>query len=157
MAVGTTAPTPQGGAAHQMDLNVRFYELDPYGHVNHSVYVQYFESGRIEALRDANVGLDRLQQELDVNLVVVQISVRFLRPAFLADRLIVESGITSVGRAKATWAQRVRRGDEVLASQVMVSGCTNSEGRPRRFPAELIEALKPIGVAEDWLGSAAPK
>ena len=35
---------------HQLDIKVRFCELDPYGHVNHSIYVQYFEAGRVEAL-----------------------------------------------------------------------------------------------------------
>jgi acyl-CoA thioesterase FadM len=29
-------------------ISVRFYELDPYGHLNHSVYIQYFEVGRID-------------------------------------------------------------------------------------------------------------
>lgn len=142
---------------HRMDLAVRFYELDPYGHVNHSVYVQYFESGRVEALAQAQVGLDRLQAELDLNMVVVEIRTRFLQPAFLADRLVVESGLSAVGRVKATWLQRVLRDGEVLATQVMVSGSTNSEGKPRRFPAELVEALEPYRVGEDWLGSTAPK
>ena len=35
-------------ARHQ--LTVRYYECDPLGHVNHSVYVSYFEMGRLEAV-----------------------------------------------------------------------------------------------------------
>ena len=34
--------------AHRTTIRVRFYELDPYNHVNHSVYVSYFESARVE-------------------------------------------------------------------------------------------------------------
>ncbi len=35
---------------HRATIKVRFYELDPYGHVNHSVYIQYFEAARAEWL-----------------------------------------------------------------------------------------------------------
>ena len=39
-----------------MELKVRFYELDPYGHLNHSAFIQFFETGRVELLDE--VGLD---------------------------------------------------------------------------------------------------
>ena len=38
--------------SHVATINVRFYELDPYNHVNHSVYVQYCEVARVEWLTD---------------------------------------------------------------------------------------------------------
>lgn len=142
---------------HCTNLRVRFGELDPYGHVNHSVYVGYFEVGRVEALAEVGMGLDRLQRDLGVNMVVVEIHTRFVASAVLGDDLVVESGLRAVGRAKATWAQRVRRGAEVLATQVMLSACTTAAGRPTRFPAELVEALEPFRVTGDWLGSSAPR
>lgn len=142
---------------HRLDLQVRFFELDPYGHVNHSVYVQYFEAGRVEALAGVGMGLDVLQNELGLSMVVVEIRTRFATPAVLGDLLVVESGLSRVGRAKATWAQRVVRGDELIASQEMVSACLTDAGRPTRFPAELVEALGPYRVDDGWLGSAAPK
>lgn len=140
-----------------MGLRVRFGELDPYGHVNHAVYIQYFEAGRVEALADAGMGLDRLQRDLGLNVVVVEINTRFVASAVLGDDLVVESGLQVVGRAKATWAQRVMRGDQVLAAQSMLSACTTSTGRPTRFPVELVEALDPYRVDENWLGSSAPR
>ena len=48
--------------AHRIDLKVRFYELDPYGHLNHSAYVQFFETGRVELLEDAGLGLVSLDE-----------------------------------------------------------------------------------------------
>ena len=53
------APT----APHRHPVKVRFYELDPYGHLNHSVYVQLFETGRIELLDEAGLGLHDLEAE----------------------------------------------------------------------------------------------
>ncbi len=40
---------------HRHEVKVRFYELDPYGHLNHSSYIQLFETGRIEMLEEAGV------------------------------------------------------------------------------------------------------
>ena len=128
---------------HRLDLRVRFCELDPYGHVNHSVYVQYFEVGRVEALADAGVGLDVLQRELGLSLVVVEIRTRFMASAVLGDDLVVESGLSRIGRAKATWEQRILAGDRVIATQELASGCVTAAGKPTRFPAELVEALGP--------------
>ena len=48
--------------AHETTIAVRFSELDPYGHVNHAVYLTYFEQARCEANRClrcfANIVLD---------------------------------------------------------------------------------------------------
>ena len=42
-------------APHTLSLKVRFGELDPYNHVNHSVYVGWFEAGRCEAMESADL------------------------------------------------------------------------------------------------------
>ena len=142
-------------ASHRCELRVRFSELDPYDHVNHAATVVYFEVGRVEALASVGMGLDRLKT-LDTHLVVIAIHTRFLAPATLGDDLVVESGVGAVGRVRATWLQRIVRGDDVIATQVVTSVSTNGAGRPRRFSAELIAALEPYALPEDWLGSSAP-
>ncbi len=138
-------------APHRLELRVRFYELDPYGHVNHSVYVQYFEVGRVEALDGVGMGLDRLQRDLGMNLVVVDIATRFHQPARLGDQLAVESGLSAISRVKATWLQRITRGDDVIATQRLTSCALSAADRPTRFPAELVEALAVHRVDDDWL------
>ena len=136
---------------HQLDIKVRFCELDPYGHVNHSIYVQYFEAGRVEALDSVGMGLHVLQGDLGLTIIVAEIQTRFLKSAMLGDTVVIESGLSKVGRVKATWLQRAVRGDEVLATQQMVSGCLSVEGRPTRFPDALVEAHEPFRVDDDWL------
>ena len=51
---------------HRTPIKVRFYELDPYGHLNHAVYVNHFEVGRVECLESLGWGLDALQQQGNV-------------------------------------------------------------------------------------------
>lgn len=136
---------------HHLDLQVRFCELDPYGHVNHSVYVQYFEAGRVVALDDVGMGLDFLERELGLTILVVEIATKFIRSAQLADNLVVESGLGSVGRVKATWLQRITCGDELIATQRMVSGSVSTAGKPVRFPSELLTALEVYQLDDDWI------
>jgi len=52
--------------AHRYPIKVRFYELDPYNHLNHASYVQYFEVGRVELLESIGFGLafERFQVDL---------------------------------------------------------------------------------------------
>ena len=51
---------------------VRSYELDAYGHVNNSVYQQWFEEGRERVLRNGGVDYDYFPRELGVQFVLVR-------------------------------------------------------------------------------------
>lgn len=140
---------------HQTELRVRFYELDPYNHVNHSVYIQYFESARIELLSEIGFGLDTLQDR-GQQLVVLSLRTRFLTAAGLGDVLTVESGLLDAGRVRTTWAQRIGRGDKSVATQIVEFATTDPAGRPLRTPADLTEAMAPFAVDESWLGKETP-
>jgi len=68
-------------------VRVRFYELDPYDHVNHTNYFSYFETARIEYLTVMGWGLDILK-ERGWQFVVVEINARFLAAARYGDEAV---------------------------------------------------------------------
>ncbi len=125
------------------DIDVRFYELDPYGHVNHGVYLNYFEVARIELLEAIGWGLPRLQS-LGYQLVVVEVAVTFRAPAVAGDRLTVTSELADLRRASAVWQQSILRGDERIADNRVRSTVTDLSGRPRAAPAGLLDALRQL-------------
>ncbi|MEC8999644.1 MAG: thioesterase family protein [Actinomycetota bacterium] len=143
---------------HRHPVKVRFYELDPYGHLNHSVYVQLFETGRIELLDLVGLGLHDLEEQ-GYRFVVSQIATRFLASAVGGDRLVVETEVLELRRASSCWGQRILREPaiddaaakpELLATQEVVAAVTGSNGRPTRFPDFMSERLAPYVVdAED--------
>ncbi|MBT5753967.1 MAG: acyl-CoA thioesterase, partial [Acidimicrobiaceae bacterium] len=92
-------------------IQVRFYELDPYGHVNHSTYLQYFEAARVAWLGEIGQGLDVLQ-EGGIQLVVTAVATRFVASALLNDKLTVDTVMVEAKRVRAQWAQHTWRGDE---------------------------------------------
>ncbi len=132
---------------HVTTINVRFAELDPYAHVNHAVYVTYFEVARSEALADAGVPLDEMARR-GFQIVVVDLAVRYRRAAEAGDTLTVESEIVEVGRASTRWAQRILRGDDVMVTAELKAGVTDSNGRPTKPPPWLFEQLEPLLSAD---------
>jgi acyl-CoA thioester hydrolase len=121
-------------------IDVRFYELDPYGHVNHGVYLNYFEVARIELLDAIGFGLPRLR-ELGFHLLVVETHVKFRAPAVAGDRLIVHSRLGELKRASATWLQSIYRDEQLIATNEVRSAITDAHGRPIKAPADLTDAL----------------
>lgn len=125
---------------HTYDIKVRFYELDPYNHLNHSAYVQYFEVARIELLEDVGYGMPRMA-ELGFHIVVTGIQTRFLASAKAGDTVTVETTVVKIKRVTAQWRQRILRGDEVLATQIVDAAFTRPGGRPTRAPGGFVEAV----------------
>lgn len=126
---------------HSTPIAVRFYELDPYRHVNHAVYIQYFEVGRIDLFSTFEWSLTDMADG-GIHVVVAEIQTKFHAPGRDGDHLVVETRVEEVRRVTAVFAQRIVRGDEVLATQRVVGACTTVDGRPTRFPDELRQALE---------------
>jgi acyl-CoA thioester hydrolase len=141
------ATSAVGGARVPTTIDVRFYELDPYGHVNHGVYLNYFEVARIELLDAIGFGLPRLQQ-LGYHLLVVEATVRFRAPATAGDRLVIHSDLVDLRRASAVWHQRALRDEVLVAENEVRSAITDRDGRPCKAPPELMAALEQLAALE---------
>ena len=129
--------------AHVNSVEVRFYELDPYNHVNHAVYFSYFETARIEALSSVGYDLTRLKEE-GFHLVVTEVRARFHRPAVYGEILEITSRLIESKRVTSRWAQVATVEGEVVATLELTGAIRDAEGRPRRAPAGFLEAIEPL-------------
>jgi acyl-CoA thioester hydrolase len=126
---------------HKTPISVRFYELDPYRHLNHSVYIQYFETGRIDVFKAMGWSLTQMA-DLGTQVVVAGIETQFFLPGVEGDDLVVETWVEEVKRVSMHFGQRIVRGDEILASQTVHGACVGVEGKPKRIPDELLSGLR---------------
>jgi acyl-CoA thioester hydrolase len=136
-------------AKARCQLTVRLYECDPLGHVNHAVYVHYFETGRIDAMAAAGLPFaDILKQGYTV--VASDIFVQYKAPAFADDILDVQSYITSFRGARMTWQQELyrQRDGELLALAEVNGAFTRADGRPVRVPPAMRTLLEAIYLPE---------
>jgi len=129
--------------AHETSIDVRFSELDPYGHVNHAVYVTYLEIGRTTALADCGVPIDKMAKD-GYQMVVTGIEVSFKRAAGPGDHLVIYSEISETKRASGIWQQQIVRDGEILVSANVKVGITNAQGRPCRPPDWLFPSLESL-------------
>jgi acyl-CoA thioester hydrolase len=72
-------------------LTVRGYELDSFGHVNNSVYLNYIEQAQWEMLRKSNT-FDYFQKT-EIVPAIIEINIRYIREAKIFDELVVRSRI----------------------------------------------------------------
>ena len=127
---------------HCHEIKVRFYELDLYGHLNHAVYIQFFETGRIELLDEAGMALHEINKN-DLRFVVSKISTSFLKPVKAGAILMIQTEILEIRRASSIWHQKIFENNNLISEQTVRAAITNSEGRPVRFPQKLIDSLTP--------------
>lgn len=131
---------PTDREVHTTSVRVRFYELDPYDHVNHTNYFSYFETARIDYLTDMGWGLDRLKGQ-GWQLVVVELQARFTAAARFGEELTIYTWIEDVGRVRSTWQQVMLRGEEVVARLTVSAAFTDLQGKPRRVPEDFAHHL----------------
>ena len=127
---------------HRFPVRVRFNELDPYGHVNHPVYLTYCEAARIQLLDD--IGWDMFMlEEQGYRIVVVDMEIRFLRSAELGEELVVETELVEVKRVGSRWRQRIIGDGAVYVELALGAAVTDRGGRPVRIPDGFAKALEP--------------
>ncbi len=131
--------------AHRTNHRVRFHELDPYDHVNHAMYVTYFEIGRVDALDAVELGLDILKTE-GFQFVVTKVEVRFRMAATAGDDLVISTGVAKFGRASTIWQQEIHRGDDRIASAEVTVAVTDRAGKPVRPEPHIFERLESIAL-----------
>lgn len=130
--------------SHEVKLRVRYAETDRMGYVYYGTYAQYFEVGRVEALRSLGFPYRRMEEE-GVMLPVHDMAVNYHKPAFYDDLLTVRTTITALPSVRIHFAYEISNEADVLITDatttlVFIDRRTN---RPCRAPEELLASLRP--------------
>ncbi len=107
-------------------LQVRYQDLDPYGHVNNAVHFAYFEAGRMAYWK-------RLAEDLDfgpleagdlpgVRYVVAEATVRYKAPIYFGEPLYVAASIRTIGDRSFTMDYELRAGESFDAGRTVAEG-----------------------------------
>lgn len=128
------------GQPHRHEVRVYWEDTDAGGIVYHASHVQFFERGRTELLRSIGFIQSRTADRTrhDALLFAVRrMEIDYLRPAQLDDLLIVETRLSAAEGPRIVLAQRLLRGEELVAAAMVTVVVIGANGRPRRIPAEL--------------------
>lgn len=121
-------------------LSARGHELDSYGHVNHAVYLNYFEQARWELFRQLD--LVRYFKENDLLLVVIEVQARYHREINLFDELTIRTEISHEAPYLVFRHKLYFSGTKVKACTATVKTLFTDKGKlVRDIPAEILEKL----------------
>jgi acyl-CoA thioester hydrolase len=124
--------------SHTIPIKPRYAETDKGGVIHHSVYPVWFEMGRTELLRANGVAYKDLETE-GVFFVVAELRIKYRRPAFYDEELLLETTCSNVTAGKVEHAYKLTRKATglLLAEGSSVLACVSAEGTIRRIPAFL--------------------
>ena len=123
---------------HEIELRVRYDEVDAMGFVHHSNYLRYFEVGRTELLR-ASGGCYRDMEEAGQLVVVVHVDCRYIKPARYDDVIKVRTRIEKVTAARIVHAYEITCNDEKLVTALVTLVVIDLKGNLQRVHEELLE------------------
>ena len=106
---------------HTLPVQLRFNDIDAFGHVNNSVYIQLMDQAKYAYFSD--LMHDNLLGDEEYDLVVVNINVSFMAPTYISDSIEVLTAVTHVGNRSVTLNQEIRQQDtgevKCIATTVM--------------------------------------
>ena len=125
-------------ASIDIDIRVRYPEVDPMGAVHHSRYWVYFEMGRTELLRKRGIAYADLERE-GVLFVVAKCAARFRAPARYDDLLTLTTTVTRTGAARIDHAYELHRaGDgQLLVTAETTLACVDRDGQIIPIPERM--------------------
>jgi acyl-CoA thioester hydrolase len=121
-------------------ITVRYAETDMMGIVYHGNYLPWFEIGRTALLKEQ--GLPYRQLEADgFFLPVLEVSVKYLRPALYDDTLTIVTTMREKPSLRIRLEYEVRRGEELLVTANTLHAFIDRAGRPVRPPAAFAQRM----------------
>jgi len=132
------------GAEHHFALTVYFEDTDAYGIVYYANYLKFMERARSDFIRAVGVDQAAELKRSGSAYAVVEVDIKYRRPARLGDDLQVISTVEQVRASSVDIHQRVMRGDELLTDARVTAAFLDGQGRPRRQPGDWVEKFKAI-------------
>jgi acyl-CoA thioester hydrolase len=132
---------------HKTNVRVRYGETDQMGYCYYGNYAQYFEIGRVEALR--SLGLPyRALEEKGVMLPVSDFSVKYIKPAFYDDLLRIETTIVSLNGPRLIFKYEVFNEQNELLSiaETTLIFVDKSSMRPSKPTADFLQLIEKYEV-----------
>lgn len=88
---------------HTLPIQLRFNDVDKFGHVNNAVYFSFYDLGKTDYFSSVCPGVD---WEKD-GIVVVHIEADFVAQIFGSDHIAVQTAVTEIGKKSFRLMQRV--------------------------------------------------
>lgn len=124
-------------------IRVRYGETDQMGYCYYGNYAQFYEVGRVEALRNLGFSYRSLEDD-GIALPVLEFKIKYLKPAYYDDLLTVKTtvhGITGT-RIFFTYEMYNEKGELLNTGETTLVFVNKAKNKPCAAPEGLAERLK---------------
>lgn len=130
-------------ASFSTNIRVRYGETDQMGYCYYGNYAQYFEVGRVEALRSIGMSYKSLEEQ-GIMLPVSEFSVKYLAPALYDDNLTIQTTITEISGARIYFTYEIMNEKNTLlcTGQTILVFVDKKTMRPTQAPASFIQLIE---------------
>jgi len=101
------------GFRHRITLRVRNYQVDWQGIVHNAIYLEYFETGRIEYLRRIGRVLDLASINRSSRVVLARNEIDYISPAKFDDLLEVGTKVSQIGTSSFIFEGVIWIGEQI--------------------------------------------
>ena len=133
------------GSAQSCDIEirVRYAEVDQMGVVHHSRYWVYFEEGRTELLRQSGV-VYRDVEATGAFMVIAKCSAKFHAPARYDDVLTLTTTLARLTTARIDHSYQLKRTSDgaLLVTAETTLACVDPDGRVQPIPEAIRNAVE---------------
>ncbi len=105
---------------HETQFRIRYSETDRMGYVYYGNYAQYFEVGRVEAIRSLGLDYKSMEEDLGVMMPVKSLNIKYLRPVFYDELITVKTMITAMPDRNISFHAEVYDSNGVLTTGATV-------------------------------------
>ncbi len=126
-------------------VRVAFVDTDAMGLAHHGAYLRWFEMGRTELLRAAELPYTALM-ERGMQLPVIEALVRYRKPARYDDELIVRAVVARTGGVRLRIDYRIECDAALIVEGHTEHAFTDTAGRVRRPPRDVREVFTRLAV-----------
>jgi len=136
----------------EQKLAVRWADLDPNGHVRHSIYYDYGAQARITCLQQAGFGIDWMMRH-GIGPVLFREEAKFYHELRLGDELVIDVCLSGLSADHRKWSMRhhITRGGKTCATLDLDGAWLDL--KQRRIvppPAGLLERFAAFPRSEDF-------
>jgi thioesterase-3 len=130
---------------HVIEIKVRGYHLDVFGHVNNARHLEFLEEARWSII----------EERIDINtlfekgylFVVVNINIRYRRPALLNETLVIETHLIEMRTHSAALKQvtRIKGADKIVTdAEITFVILDRQSQKPIKLEGEIAELLNAL-------------
>ena len=129
---------------HSTQLRVRYGETDQMGFLYYGNYAQYYEVGRVEALRSLGVSYAELESKHNILMPVREMKIKFIKPALYDELLRIETTIKTLAEKTITFNVKIfgEKGDLINRAQVVLCFIDAETKALLDYPPIIKEQLK---------------